>query len=139
MLIFELDLRGQLSNFAFLLAFLLLQLELSFAHFIDFLLKWRNTGLDHFGALLNLRAQLILHFHQLRLVLPRQRILLAHEVARFVNDHAIVVIAYLADKLVCLANLLLQLANLASLCHQVVVEKRDLRRKLGRVDGPASL
>ena len=117
MLIFQLDLRGKLSNFTFLLAFLLLQLELSFAHFIDFLLKWRNTGFDHLGALLNLRAQLILHFHQLGLVLPRQRVLLAHEVAGFVHDHAIVVIAYLADKLICLADLLLQLTNLASLCH----------------------
>ena len=48
-------------------------------------------------------------------------------------------IAYLADKLVSLAELLLQFADLASLRHQIVVEKRNLRRKLGSVDGPASL
>lgn len=128
--IFELDLGRQFADLSFLLALFLLQFELGFAHFVDFLLQRSDTSLDDFGAFLGFRAQLVLHLHQLGFVLSGQRILLPHEVSRLVEDHPVVVIADLTDELVCLAERLLELADFARFGDQIVVKQRDLGGKL---------
>ena len=100
LLILELDRSCELSDFAFLLRFLQFELLFLLAHFLNLFLQGGDSGLDNLCTLLCLSTQLVLHFHQLQLILASEGVLLSAEVTCLVKDHAIVMVADLAHQLV---------------------------------------
>ena len=113
--ILKLHLGSELTNFALLVSFFFLELELLLAHLLYLLLQRSDSSFNDFGAFRCLTTQLILNFHQFKLILTLEWVLIPHEITGLVHDHAVVMVANLADKQVSLTERLLKLTNPASL------------------------
>lgn len=95
LLIFEFDLSLNLPDFTLRIGLIILELVLSFLHFLNLLLQGCNASFDDFCTLLGLSRQLVFHLHKFKLIFLPQRVLLTQEVASLVQNRAVIMRANL--------------------------------------------